>query len=306
MRKRLERRTPVAALESVRNLAAMAREREEHTSLAEVLRRSDAIADGSDRAETVPTGFPTLDKILGGGLRPGDLIVLGSDAGAGKSALALAMALRAAEAGRKVLFLTGETTPRRVQERMLAIEGRASIDELRAGTMDEGTRASLGAVALRRSFTVPRIDYLPSAGSDADAQQWLSDDPPELLVVDSLMQVDGTSTIDENAVRAILALKKLAIEEDVAILLTAHLSELPPNRENLRPLLHDFGAMGAVKQLADVVLGLFREEIYHPVPGSQGAAELSILKNRHGAISYIDLYFYRQWLRFEDMVDPDR
>jgi replicative DNA helicase len=284
----------------------MTREKEEHSSLAEVLRRSDAVADGSESADTVPTGFPTLDKILGGGLRLGDLIVLGSDAGAGKSSLALAMALRAAEAGRKVLFLTGEMAPQRVRERMLAIEGRASIDELRGGIMDEATRASLGAVALRRSFTVPRVDYLPSAGSDAESEHWLSDDPPELVVVDSLMQIDGTSTIDENAVSAILALKRLAIEQDVAVLLTAHLSELPPNRENLRPLLHDFGAMGAIKQLADVVLGLFREEIYHPVPGSQGAAELSILKNRHGATSYIDLYFYKQWLRFEDMVDPDR
>jgi replicative DNA helicase len=64
--------------------------------------------------------------------------------------------------------------------------------------------------------------------------------------------------------------------------------------------------MGAVKQLADVVLGLFREEVYQRVVGQEGAAELSILKNRHGQSSYIDLYFYREWLRFEDMVDPDR
>ena len=287
-------------------MAAMMRENDEHTSLAEVLRQIDAVADGSERADTVPTGFPTLDKILGGGLRLGDLIVLGSDAGAGKSSLALAMALRAAETGRKVLFLSGEMAPRRVRERMLAIEGRASIDELRGGTMDEATRASLGAVALRRSFTVPRVGHMPDEGSSAFAQHWLTVDPPDLLVVDSLMHIPGGTTTEESAVSAILALKALAMKENVAVLLTAHLPQLPPNRENLRPLLHDFGAMGAIKQLADVVLGLFREEIYHPVPGSQGAAELSILKNRHGPTSYIDLYFYKEWLRFEDMVDPDR
>ena len=63
--------------------------------------------------------------------------------------------------------------------------------------------------------------------------------------------------------------------------------------------------MGAIKQLADVVLGLFREEVYHPVPGSEGAAELAILKNRHGPTTYIDLYFYKQWHRNKNKNKPD-
>jgi replicative DNA helicase len=74
----------------------------------------------------------------------------------------------------------------------------------------------------------------------------------------------------------------------------------------MRPALDDFGALGAVKQHADVVLALFREELYQPAPGQEGASELAVLKNRHGGTSYVDLYFYKQWLRFEDMVDPDR
>ena len=150
----------VAVMEEVHNLAAMIR-KQEVPSLAEVLRRTDAVSDGSQISDTVPTGFPTLDGLLGGGLRLGDLIVLGGDVGTGKSALALAMALRAAEAGRAVTFLTGEMSPDRVQERVLAIEGRASIEALRSGVVDQGTRASLGAVALRRSFTVPPVGYLP-------------------------------------------------------------------------------------------------------------------------------------------------
>jgi replicative DNA helicase len=127
-----------------------------------------------------------------------------------------------------------------------------------------------------------------------------------LLVIDSLQHIHGSGAPAENNAQAVLALKEIAMRNHVAVLVTAHLPELPPARENLRPQLHDFGAVGAIKQLADVVLGLFREEIYHPVPGSEGAAELAILKNRHGPTTYIDLYFYKQWLRFEDMVDPDR
>ncbi|HEY2897114.1 MAG TPA: DnaB-like helicase C-terminal domain-containing protein [Gemmatimonadaceae bacterium] len=274
--------------------------------LAELLRRTDAIADGAPVADTVPTGFPTLDRLLGGGFRRGDLIVLGGDVGTGKSALALAIALRAAEDGHPVTYLSGEMSPTRVQERLLAIEGRASIDALRSGTMDEETRVSLGAVALRAPGTLPVVRAMPQEGSEALDAEAKQEPRPRLLVIDSLQHVHGTGAPPENNAQAVLALKEIAMRNHVAVLVTAHLPDLPPNRENLRPQLHDFGAMGAIKQLADVVLGLFREEIYHPVPGSEGAAELAILKNRHGPTTYIDLYFYKQWLRFEDMVDPDR
>jgi replicative DNA helicase len=61
-----------------------------------------------------------------------------------------------------------------------------------------------------------------------------------------------------------------------------------------------------VKQHSDVVLGLFREEMYEPSRGNEGATELAVLKNRSGGTGYVDLYFYSKWLRFEDMLDPDR
>lgn len=274
--------------------------------LADLLRRTDAITDGAPPIDTVTTGFPTLDRLLGGGLRRGDLIVLGGDVGTGKSALVLAIALRAAEEKNAVTYLSGEMSPMRVHERLLAIEGRASIDALRSGTMDDETRASLGAVALREQLKLPVVRAMPHEGSDALDAEARREPKPALMVVDSLQHIHGSGAPAENNAQAVLALKELAMRNHVAVLVTAHLPELPANRENLRPQLHDFGAVGAIKQLADVVLGLFREEIYHPVPGSEGAAELAILKNRHGPTTYIDLYFYKQWLRFEDMVDPDR
>ena len=55
-----------------------------------------------------------------------------------------------------------------------------------------------------------------------------------------------------------------------------------------------------------MVLGLFREEMYQASTGVDGATELIILKNRNGGMGYADLYFYKQWMRFEDMLDPDR
>ena len=72
--------------------------------LSKVLARADAVADGGQSPDTIATGFPSLDRMLGGGVRRGDLVVLGGDVGSGKSALALAVAIRAAQQGLQVTY----------------------------------------------------------------------------------------------------------------------------------------------------------------------------------------------------------
>jgi len=91
----------------------------------------------------------------------------------------------------------------------------------------------------------------------------------------------------------------------VAVLVTSPLPALVA-RDDRRPVLDDFGAQGAVKERADVVLALFREGMYDSARGIEGATELLVRKNRNGGTGYVDLYFYAQWMRFEDMLDPDR
>ena len=61
-----------------------------------------------------------------------------------------------------------------------------------------------------------------------------------------------------------------------------------------------------MKYHADVVLGLYREDMYQTTRGVEGATELIVAKNRHGGTGFVDLFFYRDWMRFEDMVEPDR
>ena len=87
---------------------------------------------------------------------------------------------------------------------------------------------------------------------------------------------------------------------------TTHLPAIARDRKDPRPHLDDFGALGALKQFADVVLGLYRQEMYDSAPDVDGATELLVLKNRNGARGYVDLFFYKQWMRFEDMLEPDR
>lgn len=277
----------------------------EASPLTTVLARVDQTADGASPLDSIPSGFPSVDRLLGGGFRAGDLIVLGGDIGAGKSALALAAAVRAAQDGRNVVFYDGETSVERVAERVLAIEGRARVDDLRRGTIDDATRASVGAAAVRLRDVPLTLDRLPPTVEQI-ATDLRGRPTAQLVVLDPLqMLASGGSPQDEELALAVRRLKRLAVDAGVALLVTAHLPHLGA-RADRRPQLDDFGALGAVKQHADVVLGLFREGMYDATRLLEGATELHVLKNRSGSTAYADLYFYAQWMRFEDLVDPDR
>jgi len=265
----------------------------------------DGTANGATAADSIPTGFPSVDRLLGGGVRVGNLIVLGGDVGGGKSALALGMSVRTAGEGRAVRFYAGETSAERVAERILTIEGRARVDDLRRGRLDEGARAGVDAVGARLDGAPLAIGRLPES-VERLAEELESTRDAELVIVDPLqMLASGRMTQDEELAAAVRRLKRLAVDLSVAVLLTAHLPHLAA-RTDRRPQLDDFGTLGAIKQHADVVLGLFREGMYDPAQSLEGATELHILKNRSGATAYADLYFYAQWMRFEDLVDPDR
>ena len=273
--------------------------------LSQVLARADAVADGARLPDTIATGFPSLDRILGGGLRGGDLVVLGGDVGSGKSALGLAIAMRVSQLRARVAFFSGEMSTERLMERALAIEGRVRVDDLRAGVVNDIARASVGAAAVRLRDVLPHFEVIPAEGV-AGIAEYIEGARPELVFVDSLQSlVRGERTSDEELAEAVRRLKALAVQQKVAMLVTAQLPHLVV-RDDRRPQLDDFGALGAVKHLADVVLALFREDMYDRRREIEGATELLVRKNRNGSIGYVDLYFYAQWMRFEDMLDPDR
>ncbi|HEX3868176.1 MAG TPA: DnaB-like helicase C-terminal domain-containing protein [Gemmatimonadaceae bacterium] len=283
--------------------------------LSVLLTRVDAVTDGSPSSDCISCGFPSVDKMLGGGFRHGDLIVLGGDVGSGKSALALAFAIRASMNLSRTAFLTAEMSAERVLERVIAIEARMRVDDLRQGILDDTARATAGGVALRLRDQLPVIDVLPSAktlaktlakGTDGLAAMLDTLADVDLVVVDSIGALAaGALSAEDEVAASVRGLKTLALERSIAILTTSPLPNLTP-RPDRRPTLDDFGGSGCIKQHADVVLGLFRQDMYEPSRDIEGATELLIRKNRNGPIGYVDLYFYSQWMRFEDMLDPDR
>ena len=276
--------------------------------VTDVVDRVDARLSGAPAGDTVATGFPSVDRILGGGLRQGDLIVLGGDVGVGKSSFALAIALRIAERGESAAMITGEMDEDRMWERALAIESRTRLDDIRRGNVSDETRAALGAAAVR--LRNRPLVYRPMA---ADSFEQVADRIRALhspfTAVDYLQLLPPsrpTADHDEQAATAVRLLKEVALDTHTALLLVAQLPRHSPKRRDPRPELDDFGARGAVKHHGDVVLGLYREEMYQVTRGVEGATELIVSKNRHGATGFVDLYFYREWMRFEDMLEPNR
>lgn len=277
-------------------------------ALEALVERIDAVAPGGTAPDTVPSGFPSLDRMLGGGFRRQDLIVLAGDVGSGKSALGLAIAMRAARAGSATLILSGEMSPERVLERALAMEGGVPIDDLRQGRLDATARAAVGAAAVRLR-DAPLL-LRPLAGERFEEVTASLDQVPgrALLVVDSLQLIPSprpAGRLNERVALAVRALKALAIERNLAVLALAQLPALRSARGDPRPTLDDLGALGVIKQCADVVLAIYREEMYRSAQGVEGATELIVAKNRNGATGFVDLYFRPRILRFEDMLDPE-
>jgi replicative DNA helicase len=281
--------------------------RPEEAALEALVARIDGTDPGTASPGTVPSGFPSLDRLLGGGFRRQELVVLGGDVGSGKSALALAIGIRAARAGFPALLLSGEMSPARVLERALAMEGRTSVDHLRQGRLVAATRAAVGAAAVRLR-NLPLL-IRPLLGQSREEIAGSLDQVPgrALVIVDSVQLAQSAEPgdrLEERTAALVRRLKALALDADLALLAVAQLPEHRPDRGDARPRLEDFGALGAVKETADVVLGIYREEMYRPGQGVEGATELIVAKNRNGPTGFADLYFSSAALRFEDLADP--
>jgi replicative DNA helicase len=276
--------------------------------LEDLIARIDHPPDDAAAPDAVPTGFPSLDRMLGGGLRRKDLVVLAGDVGSGKSALGLGIAIRAATASVPTLYFSGEMSPDRVMERALALEGRASIDELRQGRLDDAERAAIGAAALRLRHSPLLVRLLPERDFEAVGASLDIVPRRQLVVIDSLQLMAAprpAARLAERVAASIRALKALALERDLVVLVLAQLPRHRSSRPDPRPTLDDLGAFGAVKECADVILMLYREEMYRPGQGVEGATELIVAKNRNGPPGFVDLFFYPKWLRFVDMLDRD-
>jgi replicative DNA helicase len=271
----------------------------------------------------VRTGLSDLDRMLGG-LNPSDLIIVAARTGVGKTSLMLNLARNAAIGSHaKVAVFSLEMAGEQLAQRLLASESRVDSARLRLGMHNEVEESrimhahgilSQADIYVDDSAAV-QIPMLKAKCERLKRESGRLD----LIVVDYLQLVHGNRS--DNRVQEISyitrSLKELARELNVPIIAGSQLSRAPEQRQPHIPMLSDLRESGSIEQDADVVLFIYREEMYirreeweamHPDrvndPYPAGKAQIIIAKHRNGPTGVVEVRFRNEISKFEDFDTP--
>jgi replicative DNA helicase len=268
-------------------------------AIEELTRRKELITG-------VPSGFPELDEMTAG-LQPSDLIILAARPAMGKTALALNLASHAALThGKTVGMFSLEMSHQQLFFRLLCSEGQVDAHRLRTGRVDKEQWQRIIKVFGKLSGAPIFLDDTPGIGvmeMRAKSRRLKREHGLDLLIVDYLQLMRGRGRV-ENRQQEISeisrSLKELAKELHIPIVALSQLSRAPEQRGgDHRPQLSDLRESGAIEQDADVVMFLFREEVYKKDdPDLHGKAELIVGKQRNGPTGTVRLNFIRDFTRF--------
>ena len=260
----------------------------------------------------VPSGFTALDEMTSGFQRS-DLVIVAARPAMGKTSFVLNMALNAAcNAGKSIGIFSLEMSKEQLFIRMLTSEARVDAHRFRGGYLGEQDYARLVQAFARLHEANVFIDDTPSAGileMRAKCRRLKMEHGLDMIVVDYLQLMQGRGRFEsrqQELASISRALKILAKELDVPILALSQLSRATETRADHRPQLSDLRESGALEQDADVVMFIFRPEMY-PVDGqvdpeTEGVAEIIIGKQRNGPTGTAKLAFLKQFTRFENLA----
>ena len=262
------------------------------------------------------TGFADLDAKTAG-LQRGNLVVVAGRPSMGKTSLAMNIvehAVLGSESPAPVLVLSLEMHPDELVERLLASLGRIDYGHIRTGALeaDEWSRLA-GATAQLRDTpldiqSAPKLTPTDLRGrARRVAREY---DGLGLIVVDYLQLMDGSSpTKTENRTLELAeisrSLKALALEMHCPVIAISQLNRAVEARNNKRPTLADLRDSGAIEQDADLIVFVYRDEIYDETSADKGVAELIIGKQRNGPIGTVKVRFFDSLTKFEDLA-PSR
>lgn len=255
----------------------------------------------------LPTGMHDLD-VMTAGLQAGDLIIVAGRPSMGKSALATCIAEHVGVVERvPVAIFSLEMSKESLVHRMLCAHARVDVHKARTGFLAQSDWPRLTNAAGKLSEAPILIDDTPGLSAlelRAKARRLKNQHKLGLVIVDYLQMMRGTFRA-ENRQQEISdiskSLKGLAKELHVPVIAVSQLSRAPEQREDRRPQLSDLRESGAIEQDADVVMLLFREEVYHPTDDNRGRADLIMAKQRNGPVGTIALSFLKEFTRFESL-----
>lgn len=257
------------------------------------------------------TGLHDLD-IMTAGLQPADLIIVAGRPSMGKSALATCIAEHVSVVERiPVAIFSLEMSKESLVHRMLCAHARVDVHKARTGFLAQSDWPRLTNAAGKLSEAPVLIDDTPGLSAlelRAKARRLKNQHQIGLVIVDYLQMMRG-SYRSENRQQEISdiskSLKALAKELKVPVIAVSQLSRAPEQREDRRPQLSDLRESGAIEQDADVVMLLFREEVYHATEDNRGRADLIVAKQRNGPVGTIPLAFLKEFTRFEGLSGRD-
>jgi len=277
----------------------------------------DALLQRGQRITGLETYYSELDEKTSG-LQPSDLVILAARPSMGKTSFAMNIAENAAIHGSKVVGVFSlEMSKEALLQRMLCSVARVDAHKFRTGSLWQDDTRKIQQAIEQLAHAPIFVDDTPGISISemrAKARRLVqSQGKLDLLIVDYLQLMSGGGGRRyENRTQEVSAisrgLKGLAKELRVPVLALSQLSRAPETRGSgdHRPQLSDLRESGSIEQDADVVMFIFREEVYKPDdPELEGRAEIIIAKQRNGPIGRINLAFIKRSTRFENMAHED-
>lgn len=270
--------------------------------------RIEFLVEHRDESLGVPTGFGDLDRLLGG-LQPSDLIIIAARPGIGKTSLAVSIAANAAVKHNSVIaFFTLEMAGSQLVQRMISSRTGIDAQRLRLGHIEDMEWEQFANASGALSKTNIFIDDTPSPSPTeirTKARRLAAEYDLDLVIVDYLQLMQGGRGRMENRVQEISyisrSLKGLARDLNVPVIALSQLSRAVESRNDKRPILSDLRDSGSIEQDADVVMFIYREEMYDENTERINIADILVAKHRNGPTDTISLRFDPSLTQFADL-----
>ena len=280
--------------------------------LPELIDQIDEWHTNPNALRGLATGYAEFDKLTGG-LRPGDLIIVAGRPSMGKTTLAVNMAEYAAvnpNIRASVAIFSMEMPSEQVITRMLSSIGGVPLNSIRSGRISDEDWVRITGATSQLSEAKIFVDETPALTPTelrARARRVKREHGLDLVVVDylQLMQVPGTKENRATEIAEISrGLKALAKELSIPVIALSQLNRAVEQRQEKRPVMSDLRESGSLEQDADMILLIYREEVYDKNTTKKGIAEIDLTKHRNGEIGTFLLTFQGQFTRFANYA-PD-
>jgi replicative DNA helicase len=257
----------------------------------------------------VPTGYVDLDRMTSG-MQPGDLVIVAGRPSMGKTSFAMNIGEHVAiEQQLPVAVFSMEMGATQLAMRMLCSSGRLDQQRIRTGRLVDDDWPRLTSAISKMQEAPLHIDETPALNAlelRARARRLARQCGKLGLVVIDYLQLMSAATNGENRATEISeisrSLKALAKELDCPVIALSQLNRSLEQRPNKRPVMSDLRESGAIEQDADVIIFIYRDEVYNPDSTDKGTAEIIIGKQRNGPIGTVRLTFVGAYTKFENFI----